>query len=54
MGTPSAMKSGRCDGWNGKEGKCLGVGGWKTRTKYTTCKETSSEWDNTIKYEMYV
>jgi len=25
MGTACAMKSGRCDGWHGREGKCLGV-----------------------------
>ena len=25
MGTACEMKSGRCDGWHGREGKCLGV-----------------------------
>jgi len=49
MGTACAMKSGRCDGWHGKEGKCLGGGGWKTRRKYTAGKKTSSGWGSTIK-----
>jgi hypothetical protein len=42
MGTPCAMKSGGCDGWHGREGKCLGGSVWKTRRKYTACNKTSS------------
>jgi hypothetical protein len=49
MGTPSAMKSGRCDGWNGKERKCLEGSGSKTRKKYTACKKASSGWGNITK-----
>jgi len=49
MGTACAMKSGRCDGWHGREGKCLRGSGWKTRRKYTACTKTSSGWDNITK-----